>query len=43
MEDIEQMKILEYGYKIKTYKCPYYNEISLNAPEDLEYLQKKYK
>ena len=41
-EDIEQMKILEHGFKIKTYECPYFNEISLNTKEDLVYLNKKY-
>lgn len=41
-EDIEQMKILEHGFKIKTYECPHFNEISLNTEEDLVYLNKKY-
>lgn len=42
IEDIEQMKIIENGYKIKTYECPYFNEISLNDSDDLEYLMNKY-
>ena len=41
-EDIEQMKILENGFKIKTFECPYFNEISLNTKEDLNYLLNKY-
>ena len=36
------MKIIENGYKIKTYECPYFNEISLNDSDDLEYLMNKY-
>ena len=42
IEDIEQMKIIENGYKIKTFECPYFNEISLNDSDDLEYLLNKY-
>lgn len=42
MEDVEQLKVLEHGYKIKTYKAPEYNEISVNTQEDLEYLRRKY-
>jgi len=42
IEDIEQMKIIENGYKIKTFECPYFNEISLNDSDDLEYLMNKY-
>lgn len=41
-EDIEQMKIIENGYTIKTYECPEYNEISLNSKEDLDFLLNKY-
>lgn len=41
-EDVEQLKILEHGYKIKSYGCPYFNEISLNDKDDYEYLTKKY-
>ena len=36
------MKILEHGFKIKTYECPHFNEISLNTEEDLVFLNKKY-
>jgi 3-deoxy-D-manno-octulosonate cytidylyltransferase len=42
IEDIEQMKIIENGYKIKTFECPYFNEISLNDSDDLNYLMNKY-
>lgn len=41
-EDIEQMKIIENGYVIKTFECPEYNEISLNTKEDLDFLLEKY-
>jgi 3-deoxy-manno-octulosonate cytidylyltransferase (CMP-KDO synthetase) len=41
-EDIEQLRILENGYKIKSYECPYYNEISLNDENDYKYLLNKY-
>jgi 3-deoxy-D-manno-octulosonate 8-phosphate phosphatase (KDO 8-P phosphatase) len=41
-EDIEQMKIIENGYTIKTFECPKYNEISINTKEDLDYLLDKY-
>jgi 3-deoxy-manno-octulosonate cytidylyltransferase (CMP-KDO synthetase) len=41
-EDIEQLKILENGYKIKSFECPYYNEISLNDENDYQYLFNKY-
>lgn len=43
MEDCEQLKILEYGYKIKSYPTIEYNEISLNTMEDYEYLLEKFK
>ena len=43
MEDCEQLKILEYGYKIKSYSSVEYNEISLNTKEDLNFLLNKYK
>ena len=42
MEDCEQLKILENGYKIKSYPTIEYNEISLNTREDYEYLTNKY-
>ena len=42
IEEIEQMIILENGYKIKTYECPYFNEISLNDINDYNYLLEKY-
>jgi YrbI family 3-deoxy-D-manno-octulosonate 8-phosphate phosphatase len=41
-EDIEQMKIIENNYKIKSYECSFYNEISINSEKDLEYVCKKY-
>lgn len=41
-EDIEQMKILEHGYKIKTFEAPHYNEISLNDIKDYDFLLNKY-
>ena len=41
-EDCEQLKILEHGYKIKTYPTIDYNEISLNTYEDYKYLLNKY-
>lgn len=43
MEDCEQLKILENGYKIKSYSSIGYNEISLNTEEDYKYLLEKYK
>lgn len=43
MEDCEQLKILEKGWKIKSYSTIEYNEISLNTPEDYEYLKNNYK
>lgn len=43
MEDCEQLKILENGYKIKSYSSIEYNEISLNTHEDYKYLLGKYK
>jgi 3-deoxy-manno-octulosonate cytidylyltransferase (CMP-KDO synthetase) len=42
MEDCEQLKILENGWKIKSFSTIEYNEISLNTLEDYEYLKKKY-
>ncbi len=41
-EDVEQLKILEHGYKIKSYPTVRYNEISLNTKEDYVYLVNKY-
>ena len=43
MEDCEQLKILENGYKIKSFPTVEYNEISLNTIEDYNYLKNKYK
>lgn len=37
-EDIEQLKVLEHGYKIKSYPTVAFNEISLNTIEDYHYL-----
>ena len=42
MEDCEQLKILENGYKIKSFPTVEYNEISLNTIEDYNFLKKKY-
>jgi len=42
VEDCEQLKILEHGFKIKTYPTIEYNEISLNTSEDYLFLCKKY-
>lgn len=42
MEDCEQLRILESGYKIKSFPTIEYNEISLNTPHDYEYLLHKY-
>lgn len=41
-EDVEQLKILEHGYMIKSYPTIVYNEISLNTEEDYEFLVNKY-
>ncbi|CAN8071092.1 unnamed protein product [Agarophyton chilense] len=41
-EDVEQMKVLEHGFIIKTFECPFYNEISLNTTADYRTLRKKY-
>jgi 3-deoxy-D-manno-octulosonate 8-phosphate phosphatase (KDO 8-P phosphatase) len=41
-EDCEQLKLLEYGYKIKSFPTKFYNEISLNTKEDYDYLLEKY-
>lgn len=40
-EDIEWLKIIEHGYKIKSYEVDSY-EIGINTKEDYEYLLKKY-
>lgn len=41
-EDCEQLKILENGYKIKSYPTREYNEISINTQQDYNYLLSKY-
>lgn len=41
-EDVEQMKVLEHGYVIKTFECPYFNEISVNTTADYRMLRAKY-
>ena len=41
-EDIEQLKILEHGFKIKSYEAPYFVEISLDTQENYDYLIEKY-
>lgn len=40
-EDIEWLKILEMGYRIKSYQVDS-SEIGINTPEDFNYLAKKY-
>lgn len=40
-EDIEWLKIMEHGYKIKSYPVSSY-EIGINTMEDFNYLSKKY-
>ena len=41
-EDIEWLKIIEMGYKIKSFQIPGTHEIGINTKEDYEYLNKKY-
>lgn len=41
-EDCEQLKVLEHGFKIKSYDTVEFNEISLNTEEDYAYLLNKY-
>lgn len=41
-EDVEQMKVLEHGYIIKTFECPHFNEISVNTTADYDVLRAKY-
>ena len=41
-EDVEQMKVLEHGFTIKSFECPHYNEISVNTVEDYKLLCSKY-
>lgn len=41
-EDVEQMKVLEHGFTIKSFECPYDNEISVNTTEDYKFLCSKY-
>ena len=41
-EDCEQLKLIENGLKIKSYKTIEYNEISLNTEEDYKFLKNKY-
>lgn len=41
-EDCEQLKVIENGYKIKSFKTIEYNEISLNTGDDYKYLCDKY-
>jgi CMP-2-keto-3-deoxyoctulosonic acid synthetase len=40
-EDIEWLKIIEMGYKIRSY-CVKESEIGINTPEDYQYLLDKY-
>lgn len=41
-EDVEQLKVLDHGCIIKTYECPYFNEISVNTITDYDRLRVKY-
>ena len=41
-EDIEWLKIIEMGYKIKSFQIPGIHEIGINTQEDYRYLKKKY-
>lgn len=41
-EDIEWLKIIEMGFRIKSYLAPKNYEIGVNTPEDYEFLLKKY-
>ena len=41
-EDIEWLKIIEMGYKIKSFQIPGYHEIGVNTIEDYKYLKQKY-
>ena len=41
-EDIEQLKIMELGYKIKSYETPYEYHGSINTPEDFQFFKIKY-
>ena len=41
-EDVEQLKIIENGFIIKSYFTKIYNEISLNTQNDYNYLVNKY-
>ena len=42
-EGIEQLKVLENGFRIKSFESPYFIEISLDTQENYDYLIKKYK
>ena len=42
IEDIEWLKILEMGYKIKSFQIPGNHEIGVNTKKDYEYLINKY-
>ena len=41
-EDISQLSVLEYGFKIKSWEVPYYLERSLDTEKDYDFLKKKY-
>ena len=41
-EDVEQMKVLEHGFVIKSYEAPFFNEISVNTTADYDMLRVKY-
>ena len=42
IENIEQLKVLENGYKIKSFLAPFFIEISLDTQENYDYLVNKY-
>lgn len=42
IENIEQLKVLENGYKIKSFEAPYFVETSLDTQENYDYLINKY-
>lgn len=41
-EDVEQLKVLDHGYIIKTFECPYFHEISVNTRAEYNMLRTKY-
>lgn len=41
-EDCEQLKIIEHGFKIKSFPTIEFNEVSLNTEDDYHFLRNKY-